>query len=90
MELNCTFTDTAADCLAQFISITTTLQYTSIERCEFGAHRILKLARVIHDNSTLQEKSLKKLKCTVNSDNDAENLVELLDEYPDTVNINMV
>ena len=57
-----TFTDTAAYCLTQFISNTTTLQYLIIEwDCTFSAHGLLQLAMTIHDNSTLQEKSLRHL-----------------------------
>ena len=61
-----TFTDNAAEYLAQFISNTNSLQYLRIGQwCTFSVHGLLALARAIHDNSTLQEKSLKDLICTV-------------------------
>ena len=81
-KIKCTFTDTAADCLAQFISNTTTLQYIRIWWCTFSAHGLLKLAKAIHNNSTLQEKSLRFLDCTVNGNNEAKNFAQLLVKYP--------
>ena len=83
--LKCTFTDTAADCLVKFISNTTTLQYLTIWRCTFSAHRLLELARAIYGNSTLQEKSLKDLRCTVNGNDEANDLAQLLVEHPQVV-----
>ena len=83
--LKCTFTDTAADCLVKFISNTTTLQYLTIWRCTFSAHGLLKLARAIYGNSTLQEKSLKDLRCTVNGNDEANDLAQLLVEHPQVV-----
>ena len=82
LELKWTFTDNAAEYLAQFISNTNSLQYLRICGCTFSAHRLLALARAIHDNSTLQEKSLEDLSCTVNGDDEAKDLAQLLVEYP--------
>ena len=84
-EWRCTFTDTAADCLAQFISNTTTLQYLRIWWCTVSAHGLLELAKAIHNNSTLQEKNLEDFTCTVNGDDEAEDFVQLLVEYPQVV-----
>ena len=81
-KIKCTFTDTAADCLAQFISNTTTLQYIRIWWCTFSAHGLLELAKAIHNHSTLQEKSLRYLACTVNGDNEAKDFAQLLVKYP--------
>ena len=36
----------------------------------------------MYDNSTLQEKSLTNLSCTVNGDNEAKDFAQLLDEHP--------
>ena len=83
--LKCTFTDTAADCLVKFISNTTTLQYLTIWRCTFSAHRLLELARAIYGNSTLQEKNLKDSSCTVNGNDEANDLAQLLVEHPQVV-----
>ena len=77
-----TFTDTAADCLTQFITNTTTLQHLTICYCRFSAPGLLALVQALHQNSTLQEKSLKTLKVTVNSDNEANDFAQLLVEYP--------
>ena len=82
LEWKCTFTDTTADYLAQFISNTTTLQYFRMQWCMFSAHRLLQLARAVHNNSTLQEKSLECLSCTVNGDDEAKDFSQLLVEYP--------
>ena len=85
LELECegTFTDTAADCLAQFITNTTTLQHFTIHHCTFSAHGLLALAQALHHNSTLQEKkSLEELTVTVDGDNEAKDYAQLLVEYP--------
>ena len=54
LECECTFTATAGDSLAQFITNTTTLKYLSIKKCTFSAHALLVLDRAIHHNSILQ------------------------------------
>ena len=76
-----TFTDTAADFLAQFITNTTTLQHLTIHWCTFNPHGLLALAQALHHNSTLQEKSL-ELTVTVDGDNEAKDYAQLLVEYP--------
>ena len=83
LELECysTFMDTAADCLAQFITNTTNIQHLIIHYCKFSAHGLLALAQALHHNSTLQEKSLKRLIVTVNGDNEAKDYAQLLVEY---------
>ena len=90
LKLDCfgTFTDTAADCLAQFITNTTTLQHLTIHDCKFSPHGLLALAQALHHNSTLQEKSLEFI-VKVNGDNEAKDFAKLLVEYPFMVdNIN--
>ena len=82
LEWECIFTDTAADCLIQFISRTTTLQYLRIGWCTFSAHGLLELARTIHNKSILLEKSLEDLNCTVNGDDDAKKFARVIVEYP--------
>ena len=86
LECKCTFTATAGDSLAQFITNTTTLKYLSIKECSFSAHALLVLARAIHHNSILQTKNVDKFSFTVNGDNDAKGLAQLLVEYLDLVN----
>ena len=85
LEWQYTFTDTAAECLVQFISNTTTLQYLRICWCTLSAHRLLELAKATHDNSNLQERRLENLRCTVNDDNEAKDLAQLLLKYPQVV-----
>ena len=86
LECGCTFTATAGDSLAQFITNTTTLKYLSIKKCIFSAHALLVLARAIHHNSILQIKNVEKFWLTVYGDNEAKDLSQLLVEYPDLVN----
>ena len=85
MECECTFTATAGDSLAQFITNTTTLKYLSIKKCTFSAHARLVLARAIHHNSILQTKNVEEFWLTVNDDNEAKDLAQLLVEYQDLV-----
>ena len=86
LECKCTFTATAGDSLAQFITNTTTLKYLSIKRCTFSAHALLVLARAIHYNSILQTKNVEEFHLTVNDDNEAKDLARLQVEYPDLMN----
>ena len=86
LECVCTFTATAGDSLAQFITHTTTLKYLSMENCTVSAHVLLVLARAIHHNSILQTKNMEEFSLTVNGDNEAKDLSQLLVEYPDLIN----
>ena len=80
-KCECTFTATAGDSLAQFITNTTILKYLSIKKCTFSAHALLVLARAIHHNSILQTKNVQEFMFTVNGDNEAKDLAQLLVEY---------
>ena len=80
LECKCTFTATAGDSLAQFITNTTTLKYLSIKRCTFSAHALLVLAGAIHHKSILQTKNVEEC---VNDDSEVKDLVQLLVKYPD-------
>ena len=53
-KCECTFTASAGERLAQFITNTTTLNYISIKDCTFSAHALLILARAICHNSILK------------------------------------
>ena len=86
LECECTFTATAGDSLAQFITNTTTLKYLSIKECTFSAHALLVLASAIHHNSILQTKNVQDFDLTVNGDNEAKDLAQLQLEYPDLMN----
>ena len=52
------FTDTAADCLSQFITNSTTLQWLCLWRCQFRVGGQLALAQALHHATTLKELSL--------------------------------
>ena len=85
LECECTFTATAGDSLAQFITHTTTLKYLSIKWCSLSAHALLVLTRAIHQNSILQTKYVEGFRLTVNGGNEAKDLAQLLVEYPDLI-----
>ena len=86
LECHCTFTATAVDSLAQFITNTITLKYLSIKECTFSAHALLVLARAMHRNSILQTKNVEEFSLTVNGDSEVKDLVQLLVKYPDLMN----
>ena len=86
MVCKCTFSDTAAHSLAVFIRKSTTLHYLSIEWCTFSsAHGLLELAQAIHHSSSLQERKLEVLTCTVDGDDEATDCAQLLHHYPHVV-----
>ena len=82
LDCDCTFTDTAAHCLAQFITNTTTLQHLIISFCTFSATELLEQSRAIHHNSSLQEWKLEDCDLIVDGDDEASNFAQLF-EYPD-------
>ena len=85
MECEWTFSDTAAHSLAVFIRKSTTLHHLSIVWCTFSAHGLLELAQAIHHSSSLQERELEDLTCTVDGDDEAAYCVQLLHHYPHMV-----
>ena len=78
------FTDTAADYLAQFIRNSTTLQYLELAGCKFRVGGLRVLAQALHHNSTLKEKDLDDLEVTFDDGRDKEDLEEVLIAFPDT------
>ena len=85
MWCGCTFSDTAAHSLAVFIRKSTTLHHLRIWRCTVSAHGLLELAQATHHSSSLQERELKYLTCTVDGDNEATDCAKLLHHYPHVV-----
>ena len=77
------FTDTAADYLAQFIRNSTTLQYLGLVWCQFRVGGLRVLAQALHHNSTLKEKDLEKLGVIYDDRRDKEDLEEVLIAFPD-------
>ena len=81
MESGWTLSDTAAHSLAVFIRKSTTLHHLSIVGFTFSAHGLLELAEAIHHSSSLQERELKYLTCTVDGDDEATDFAKLLHHY---------
>ena len=77
------FTDTAADYLAQFIRNSTTLQDLKLLFCKFRVGGLRVLAQALHHNSTLKEKVLMELEVTFDDGRDKEDLEEVLRAFPD-------
>ena len=77
------FTDTAADYLAQFIRNSTTLQYLGLTGCKFSIGRLRVLAQALHHNSTLKEVDLYGLEVACDNGRDKEELEEVLIAFPD-------
>ena len=75
------FTDTAADYLAQFIRNSTTLQDLKLVLCKFRVGGLRVLAQALHHNSTLKE-DLDKLEVTFDDGRDEEDLEEVLRAFP--------
>ena len=85
LELNCDcfFTDTAADCLAQFITSSTTLQYLELRLCWFSVRGLRVLAQATH-NPTVHTKKVEcsELDVLLNDGGDINELDELFRVYP--------
>ena len=85
MECRCTFSDTVAHSLAVFIRKSTTLHHLIIEQCTFSAHGLLELVQAMHHSSSLQERELGGLTCTVDGDDEVTYCAQLLHHYPHVV-----
>ena len=81
------FTDTAADYLAQFIRNSTTLQYLELAECKFRVGGLRVLAQALHHNSTLKEKYLDALEVTCDDGRDEDDLEEILIAFPDMTKV---
>ena len=80
LTCDCSFTDTAADCLAQFITSSTTLQYLGLCWCWFSVRGLRVLAQVTHSPTV----HTKNIKCggLLNDGGDINELDELFRVYP--------
>ena len=83
IDFKCTFTTTATRSLVQFITRSTTLQYSRICRVTFSAQGFIELTEAIHHCSTLQEKKLKELTFCVECSEDVVNLRHMIKDHPD-------
>ena len=83
LTCDCFFTDTAADCLAQFITSSTTLQHLKLYRCTFSVRGVRVLAQATH-NPTVHSKNIEcsQLGVLLNDGGDINELDELFGEYP--------
>ena len=81
----CTFTDTAAENLAQFITHTCTLKFISISHGTFSVNGLLLLADALNHNVSLKEKIFKdqNFLCEVNGDGDVDIMAKILVQHPD-------
>ena len=76
------------DCVAieNYLLNCLTLKHISISDCGGSASGLLVLARAIHDHPTLQEKKLERLIISrIEGDDEAQDLAQLHNEYPDLV-----
>ena len=76
------FSDTALHALAKYITNSTTLHHLCIGGFEFSPHRLLQLVQTMQDSSSLQERKLEELMCTVDGDDEATDCAQLLHHYP--------
>ena len=75
------FTDTAADCLAQFITNSTTLQCLRLYVCQFRVGGLRALAQALHHTSA--EKNVKQLYVILNDERSKDDVKNVLGAYPD-------
>ena len=80
LEGGYSFTDTAADCLAQFITNSTTLQYLCLWRCQFRVGGLQALAQALHHTSAGKNVWLDVILDNEQSRDDVE---QVLCAYPD-------
>ena len=83
LTCDCFFTDTAADCLAQFITNSTTLRYLELYRCTFTVRGLRVLAQATH-NPTVHTKNIdcSQLNVLLNDGGDINELDKLFRVYP--------
>ena len=75
------FTDTAAECLAQFITNSTTLQYLCLNECQFRVGGLQALAQALHHTSA--EKDVDKLDVILDDEQSEDDVEKVLCAYPD-------
>ena len=83
LSCDCFYTDTAADCLAQFITNSTTLRHLELCWCRFSVRGLLVLAQATH-NPTVHTKNIdcSQLNVLLNDGGDINELDELFRVYP--------
>ena len=81
LEGECSFTDTAADCLAQFITRSTTLQCLGLNVCQFRFGGLQALAKALHHTSA--EKEVGWLDVILDDEQSKDDMEKVLCAYPD-------
>ena len=82
LTCNCSYTDTAVDCLVQFITNSTTLECLGLHQCMFTVPQLRVLAQATH-NPTVQTRTIKGfLFVVLNNERDINELDEVFRVYP--------
>ena len=81
LEGEYSFTDTAADCLAQFITNSTTLQYFCLHDCQFRVGGLQVLAQALHHTSA--KKDVRRLDVILDDERSRDDVEKVLRAYPD-------
>ena len=82
LTCDCFFTDTAADCLAQFITSSTTLQHLKLCWCTFSVRGVRVLAQATHPPTVHSKNNGCELNVLLNDGGDINELDELFRVYP--------
>ena len=85
VKCKCTFTDTAAHSLAQFIRNSTTIQTLSMQGCVFSVHGLLELVQATHHSSCLLKRKLEYLHCRIDEDYHVAEFAQLMKDYRNVV-----
>ena len=75
------FTDTSVDCLAQFITNSTTLQWLYLCQCKFRVGGLQALAQALHNTSA--EKDVRLLDVILHDKQSRDDVEKILCAYPD-------
>ena len=82
-ECSCTFTNTAADYLAQFITKCSTLKSLFISNCTFKAHGLLVVAKTLRHRPTLHNHIFQNMRLAIDGDNEVKDLAQIITDYLD-------
>ena len=84
IECNCTFRNTAAKSLGQFIRNSTALKYIRMYNIQFIGCGLIELTEALLHCSSLQEKKLEKLLLhRIESDDEVTKLIQMFHDHPD-------
>ena len=85
LDLDCAllyFTDTAADCLVQFITNSTTLQYLQVHLCRFNVPGLQLLVQALYNPAVQTGRNIYDLCVKLNDGQDISDLKEVFKVYP--------